>query len=186
MSCWFVRSINVSYNGVKSGIVVRVSRSLIVKIECPKGCVFTINKGIPRFVSSENYSSSFGLQWQRYPKTQLDSYTGQPISRKRLEDILNMPLEALKGKVILEVGSGAGRFTELLIENCGFLVSIDFSNAVDANLKNCTGKNPYLLIQGDINNSPISRRIFDFVICLGVIPTHSISGAHNCKFVRAR
>lgn len=139
------------------------------KISCPKGCLFSIERGIPRFIPGDNYASAFGLQWQRYQKTQLDSYTGQPISRIRLERCLGMPLEMLKGKVILEVGSGAGRFTELLINNCGFLVSMDLSTAVDANLKNCSGRSPYLLIQANINQSPLPRRYFDLVICLGVI-----------------
>lgn len=53
-----------------------------------------------------------------------------------------MPLEDLNRKAILERGSGAGRFSELLIDNCELLVSMDLSEAVDANLKNCTGKRP--------------------------------------------
>ena len=138
-------------------------------IHCPQGCSFSIDKGIPRFVAPDNYCSSFGLQWQRYQKTQLDSYTKTNISRKRLEYSLNMPLEALRGKVVLEAGCGAGRFTEHLIENCGSLVSADISTAVDANLKNCAGKKPYLLVQADINALPLRPRSFDVVICLGVV-----------------
>jgi SAM-dependent methyltransferase len=139
------------------------------KIHCPRGCLFEIERGIPRFVSRDNYASAFGLQWQRYQKTQLDSHTGQPISQARLVRCLGMPLEMLKGKVVLEVGSGAGRFTELLIDKCNFLVSADLSEAVNANLRNCSGKNPYLLIQADINASPLPHRFFDVAICLGVI-----------------
>lgn len=136
---------------------------------CSKGCLFEIDRGIPRFVSRDNYTSTFGLQWQRYEKTQLDSYTGQPISRLRLERCLGLKLETLKGKLVLEVGSGAGRFTEPLIDNCGFLVSVDLSEAVNANLQNCSGGKPYLLMQADINASPLPRRFFDVVLCLGVI-----------------
>ncbi len=139
------------------------------EITCPSGCVFRIEHGIPRFVPRVNYASAFGLQWQRYQKTQLDSYTRQFYSRERLERCLGMPLEELRGKVILECGSGAGRFTELLIDHCELLVSLDLSKAVDANLKNCIGKNPYFLCQADINKSPLPRRFFDAVICLGVI-----------------
>jgi 2-polyprenyl-3-methyl-5-hydroxy-6-metoxy-1,4-benzoquinol methylase len=140
-----------------------------IRICCPEGHEFEIQRGILRFVSSDNYASSFGLQWQKYQKTQLDSYTGQSISRRRPENSLNMPLEALKEKVVLEAGCGAGRFTELLIDKCKLLVSMDFSHAVDANLKNCGGKTPYVLIQADINKSPLPQGFFDIVICLGVI-----------------
>ncbi len=153
-------------------------------INCPEGCTFEVNNGIPRFVPSNNYSSSFGLQWQKYQKTQLDSYTCQKISERRLEKSLDMPLEALQGKKVLEVGCGAGRFTEHLIWKCGFLVAVDISSAVDANYKNCSNKNPYILIQADINSSPLQKRYFDVVICLGVIqhtpsPEQTISSLAN-------
>ena len=41
---------------------------------------FPIVQGIPRFVSSENYAAAFGDQWNRFPRTQLDSHTGLPIT----------------------------------------------------------------------------------------------------------
>ncbi|MDA8388485.1 MAG: class I SAM-dependent methyltransferase, partial [Nitrospiraceae bacterium] len=80
-----------------------------------------------------------------------------------------MPLHRLNGMTVLEAGCGAGRFTEHLAGNCGFLVSMDISGAVDSNLGNCAGKRPYLLMQADINSSPLRPRSFDVVICLGVI-----------------
>jgi SAM-dependent methyltransferase len=138
-------------------------------IRCTRGCIFGIEAGIPRFVPRDNYATAFGLQWKRYQKTQLDSYTGQPISRERLERCLGAAVENLQGKTVLECGAGAGRFTELLIDNCELLVALDLSEAVDANLKNCAGKKPYILFQADINKSPLPRRFFDIVICLGVI-----------------
>jgi SAM-dependent methyltransferase len=140
------------------------------QLQCAEGCVFEVEGGIPRFVARDHYAQAFGLQWQQYQQTQLDSYSGQPISRRRLERCLGMPVEALGGKSVLEVGAGAGRFTELLIENAGLLVSMDLSEAVDANLKNCGQReHSYLLVQGDVNASPLPRRFFDMVICLGVI-----------------
>lgn len=139
------------------------------QLKCRNGCRFAVERGIPRFVERGNYAKAFGLQWRRYQRTQLDSYTGYPISRVRLERCLGAPLASLREKTVLEVGSGAGRFTELLIENCGFLVSIDLSDAVDANLANCGEKEPYLLLQADVNQSPLPHRNFDVVFCLGVI-----------------
>ena len=70
---------------------------------------------------------------------------------------------------MLEVGSGAGRFTELLLGRCKLLVSLDLSDAVEANIKNCGGKEPYLLLQADINKSPLPSSFFDICICLGVL-----------------
>jgi len=136
---------------------------------CSEGCRWAIGGGIPRFVSGTSYASSFGLQWNRYPRTELDSYTGKSYSRQRLERCLGTPLESLQGKVVLECGSGAGRFTELLIQHCEALVCIDLSSAVDANFRNCRSIHPYLIMQGDINASPLPLQYFDVVVCLGVI-----------------
>src|SRR5260370_37100503 len=139
------------------------------EMRCSEGCRWSIRGGIPRFVGENNYASSFGVQWNKYPRTELDSYTGKSYSKQRLERCLGTPLEGLRGKVVLECGSGAGRFTELLVRQCEALVSIDLSSAVDANLRNCRPIHPYLIMQGDINASPLPPKYFDIVVCLGVI-----------------
>ena len=139
------------------------------KMTCSQGCLWAIRGGIPRFVCGDSYASSFGLQWKRYPRTELDSCTGKSYSRQRLERCLGTPLESLHGKAVLECGSGAGRFTELLVQHCGALVSIDLSAAVEANLNNCRQLKPYVLLQADMNASPLPFHYFDVVICLGVV-----------------
>ena len=137
-------------------------------LRCPEGCTFSVRDGIPRFVAG-HYAAAFGLQWRRYQRTQLDSYTGRPYSRTRLEKCLGMPLEALAGKTVLEVGSGAGRFTECMLPHAGALVSVDLSDAVDANLRNMKGKGDYLLLQADVARTPLPKRFFDVVVCVGVL-----------------
>jgi SAM-dependent methyltransferase len=139
------------------------------RMTCPHGCRWAIRDGIPRFVSGDSYASSFGLQWKRYPRVELDSATGRSYSRQRLERCLGTALESLHEKVILECGSGAGRFTELLVQDCRALVSVDLSAAVEANLNNCRQLKPYLLLQADMNASPLPFRYFDIVICVGVV-----------------
>jgi 2-polyprenyl-3-methyl-5-hydroxy-6-metoxy-1,4-benzoquinol methylase len=124
---------------------------------------------IPRFVGESSYASSFGVQWNRYTKTELDSFTGSSYTRERLERCLGSPLEGLRGKTVLECGSGAGRFTELLIPHCKALTCIDLSKAVDANWRNCRALGEYLIVQGDVNQSPLPQQYFDVVVCLGVI-----------------
>jgi ubiquinone/menaquinone biosynthesis C-methylase UbiE len=138
-------------------------------LKCLQGCQWRIERGIPRFVSPRTYASGFGYQWQRYPKTQLDSYTGHHYSRERLERCLGGAVDTLKGKAVLECGAGAGRFTEILAPECEALVSLDLSSAVEANLRNCSVHKPYMLLQADINQSPLPYGAFDVVVCLGVI-----------------
>jgi SAM-dependent methyltransferase len=75
----------------------------------------------------------------------------------------------MEGQTILEAGSGAGRFTEILVATGATVFSFDYSNAVDANWSN-NGRNQNLqLFQADICHLPLPRASFDRVMCLGVI-----------------
>jgi ubiquinone/menaquinone biosynthesis C-methylase UbiE len=130
----------------------------------------TVINGITRFVDSGSYASLFGDQWKEYKKTQLDSYTGSPISELRLNRCLGDDLKNnLAGKVVLEAGCGAGRFTEVLLKKGAVLVSSDLSSAVEVNAENFPVSDKHIVIQADINNMPFADESFDVVICLGVI-----------------
>lgn len=135
----------------------------------PSGEAFPVVKGIPRFVPIENYASAFGLQWNTHVKTQLDSHSQMGITRERLERCLGFPLAELKDITILEVGCGAGRFTELLVKAGGLVHSIDLSNAVEANKQNIGDKQNYTVAQAGAYEIPFPDNSFDIVICLGVI-----------------
>lgn len=128
-----------------------------------------INK-IPRFVQNDNYASAFGEQWKKYRLTQLDSYTGVPITEKRMERCFGEDnFKTLSGKMVLEAGCGAGRFTEILLKKGAKVVSIDLSDAVDANAQNFPVNNDHLIVQADITKLPFKGLQFDVVMCLGVI-----------------
>src|SRR5262249_24094688 len=101
----------------------------------------------PRRIAMSEYSQSFGTQWQRYQRTQLDSFSGTTYSLDRLERCLGASINSLRGKRVLEVGSGAGRFTELLAQSGTILTAIDASAAVYANAANCRRLGPYVLMQ---------------------------------------
>jgi len=135
---------------------------------CSCGRQYNVINGIPRFVSLENSASSFGYQWNIHRRTQLDSYSGLPLSRRRLFAVTNWPTN-LQGQKILEAGSGAGRFTEILLQTGAEVFSFDYSKAVEGNLLN-NGDHPNLhLFQGDIFDIPFAEGLFDKVICLGVL-----------------
>lgn len=135
-----------------------------------EGVTAEIINNIPRFVHSGSYASLFGDQWKEYKKTQLDSYTGSPTSESRLDRCLGVGLkDDLAGKVVLEAGCGAGRFTEVLLKKGAVLVSSDLSSAVEVNAENFPVSDKHLVIQADINNMPFADESFDVVICIGVI-----------------
>lgn len=130
---------------------------------------YPVIMGIPRFVSPENYASDFGLQWKKFPRTQLDSFVGVNISGARLSRCLNGHLKTINGKKILEAGSGAGRFTEILLAHGAEVHSFDFSQAVEANALNNGHANNLSLAQADIRSIPYQKASYDYVICLGVL-----------------
>lgn len=130
---------------------------------------FQIVNDIPRFVPEINYADAFGLQWNTYKKTQLDSFTGHNFSQVRLERCLGTDISQIKDKNILEAGCGPGRFTELFIKAGAYTHSFDLSSAVDANKDNVGIHDNLRLSQSDIYNIPYPNDVFDIVCCLGVI-----------------
>lgn len=131
--------------------------------------VIEIKGGIPRFVKGGSYADLFGEQWKQYRRTQLDSYSGSPISETRLNRCLGDMENKLHGKLVLEAGCGAGRFTEVLLKKGAKLVSSDLSSAVEVNIENFPVSDKHLVIQADINDMPYADETFDVVVCLGVI-----------------
>ena len=58
------------------------------------------------------------------------------MSEDKFRAALPMALESIKGLKIIEAGSGAGRFTEVLLKYGAIVYSFDLSNAVCANFAN--------------------------------------------------
>lgn len=163
---------------VNGGVLVAEIGSM--NSEC--GHSYPIIRGIPRFVGAENYSDDFGAQWNMFPKTQLDSFTGLDITESRLARCLRGNLASLKGKKVLEAGSGAGRFTEVLLKYGAIVHSFDFSSAVEANAKNNGDHENLVLVQADIRKIPFLKASYDYVICLGVLQ-HTPNPEESIKYL---
>lgn len=131
---------------------------------------FTIKNEIPRIISSDvNYAQMWGEQWGRFQLTQFDSFSKKNLSKDRLEFMLGDSIDILKGKKVLEVGSGAGRFTELIASKAEELYTLDASEAIDYNKKNNSKFKNIYFAQADLFNIPFENEIFDYVVCIGVI-----------------
>lgn len=129
---------------------------------------YAILRYIPRFVPLENYASGFGLQWTEHARTQYDSYSGANISEKRFFEETRWPRD-LTGQLVLEVGSGSGRFTEQAASTGAMIVSMDYSYAVEANYASNGTKDNVLIVQGDIYKMPFRENYFDKLFCFGVL-----------------
>jgi SAM-dependent methyltransferase len=151
--------------------IIKEDRGVIEegKLKCSR-CVekYDIIRCIPRFVPSQRYTSGFGLEWTRHARTQYDSYSGMPISETRFFEETKWPRHLAK-QLILEVGSGSGRFTEVAASTGAMVISIDLSNAVEANYASNGGKANVLIVQGDLYQMPFKDDYFDKVFCIGVL-----------------
>jgi SAM-dependent methyltransferase len=146
-----------------------------------------IKKGIPRFVDCRNYAENFGIQWNRYKSTQLDSRSGLSLTSDRFWKSTKWNPNDLRGKTILEVGSGAGRFTEILLNAGASVVSFDYSTAVDACYENNAHKGNLLLFQGDLYDIPFPNGYFDYVFCFGVLQhTPDPEKAYNAIYAKTK
>lgn len=133
---------------------------------CP--ATFDVVRGVPRFVPARNYAEGFGLQWLRHARTQCDSANGTTISADRFFAQTGWP-RTLAGETVLEVGSGAGRFTEQAASTGATVVSVEYSEAVTANMANNGHRPNVLIVQGDLFRLPLPPALFDRVVCLGVL-----------------
>ena len=129
---------------------------------------YPIRNCIPRFVGNDNYASGFGLEWTRHAKTQYDSYSGVKLSEKRFFEETRWPRN-MPGEIILEVGSGSGRFTEQAASTGALVVSMDYSYAVEANYASNGTRENVLIVQADIYAMPFRGGYFDKVFCFGVL-----------------
>lgn len=130
---------------------------------------YPVRDFIPRFVPDSNYADNFGMQWNKFRHTQLDSYSGHPISANRFWEATGWTPHDIAGKWVLDAGCGAGRFAQVALEAGANVVALDYSSAVDACYANLNHHPGLHVVQGDIYALPLVRSSFPFVYSLGVL-----------------
>ena len=130
---------------------------------------YPIVRGVPRFVTDGSYASSFGYEWNRFSTVQLDSKNGTRESEETLELTTGWTEADYKGRLVLDVGVGAGRFAEIVADKGGEVVGIDLTTAVDAAYKNIGARKGVHLIQANLFAMPFRKETFDLVYSVGVL-----------------
>ena len=137
-----------------------------------QGHDFPVKNGVVRIVPGEDYAGNFGFQWNKFEKVQVsrDEKNSQ-VSKLRFFSETGWDKEDLSGKDILEVGCGAGRFTQVVLEQTrANLYSVDLSEAVEANYRNNHHHGSRLKIfQASIYEMPFADGRFDKIFCFGVL-----------------
>ena len=116
---------------------------------------------------ADDYAKNFGIQWNKFPLTQLDSCTGFPLSKNRLLKSSKWNMSEIKNKLIIELGSGAGRFTEILLSAGCYVISVEMSDAIYVNSSN-NKSDKIIFVKSSLYNLEFFQNLFDYVLCYGV------------------
>jgi len=154
-----------------------------------QGNSFEKIQGVYRMVTGNNYTDSFGFQWNKFSQTQIDPDSKVTQSRERFFGETGWKASDLGGAAILEVGSGAGRFTQVILQDTAATVySVDFSSAVEANFRNNGHFGGRLqLFQASIYELPFPDNSFAKVFCFGTLQhTPDFEGAVRALIRKAK
>lgn len=135
---------------------------------------YLISKGIPRFVTNEGYSQNFGYQWNRWARIQFeDQNIGGSMhghTTNMFTSITGFSKTTLSGKIVLDMGCGPGRFSDVALSMGAKVVSLDYSSAIDAARENFINtNNDILFVQGDALRLPLKENCVDVSFSIGVL-----------------
>lgn len=121
-------------------------------------------RGVFRFVDTGNYADSFGYQWQQFSTTQLLPDFAELNFRRKT----GLTSEELKGKLVLDVGCGMGRFAEVATRWGARVIGIDLSAAAEVAVHNLQDRK-FLAMQADVMALPFAPETFDCIYSVGVL-----------------
>jgi SAM-dependent methyltransferase len=133
------------------------------------GREYPILRGVPRFVDSGEYASSFGFQWNQFRSVQLDSSNGRRESEQEMAATTGWTERDYRGRLILDAGVGAGRYADVVSAKGGEVVGVDLTIAVDAAYANIGRREGVHIIQADIFAMPFRDATFDIAYSIGVL-----------------
>src|SRR5262249_40745818 len=116
----------------------------------------------------ELYAGNFGFEWNLHSDTQLDDQRSDE-SEHTFRNKTGFTREQLRGKRVLDVGCGMGRFSDVASRWGATVVGIDLSRAVDAAQRNVGGRPNVHIAQADVFELPFRAETFDFIFSIGVL-----------------
>jgi len=124
-------------------------------------------RGVVRFVDPSNYADSFGYQWRQFAKTQLDD-ASRNLSEPDFVKKTGLKPEDFKGKLVLDVGCGMGRFAEVATRWGARVIGVDLSAAAEVAAVNLSDRD-FVAFQADVFALPFLPESFDCIYSMGVL-----------------
>jgi len=130
---------------------------------------YPIIRGIPRFVDSDHYVESFSFEWNVHDRTQIDCFREDKPSEHEFIAKTGFTPDFVAGKLALDAGVGAGRYTDVMSRWGADVVGVDLSYAVEAAQRNFRERPNVWIAQADIDALPFQPGTFDIVFSIGVL-----------------
>jgi SAM-dependent methyltransferase len=132
-----------------------------------------IHDGVLDFIgeTGDDYCQNFGDQWNRFRSIQVDSVSGKSESSQRFFAETGWKPEDIKGRLLLDVGCGAGRFADIAMTYGAKVVALDMSEAAWACRKTLERfpERDYLVVRANLFDLPFKQHAFDGIYSLGVL-----------------
>jgi SAM-dependent methyltransferase len=139
------------------------------ELRCAQNHSFKILRGIPRFVQSDSYAGSFGFQWNQFSRVQLDILNGSRESEQTFLEKTAFTPDRMEGKLILDAGVGAGRFSDVASRLGAEVIGVDLSAAVESAFENVGKRSNVHIVHADLFHLPFKEKIFDSIFSIGVL-----------------
>ncbi len=122
-------------------------------------------------LQAESTVDSFGWQW-----TWNNQMRSEADLRMRVADKFGITPEYFAGKLVADMGAGAGDQSSYLLRQGAAVISVDLSSAIEVVSAKLRMHGDWFGVQGDITSLPIEAEQFDCVYCEGVIQHTRDSG----------
>ena len=92
-----------------------IIEGLLISLE---GRQYPVRNGVPRFVSSEEYTNTFGFQWNMHGRIYFDDKDKYRVTSTytQLRQKLGLSPEMISGKTVLDIGCGTGANGAVMVE----------------------------------------------------------------------
>jgi SAM-dependent methyltransferase len=145
----------------------------------PKGKIYPIVDGIPRFTENTGYNPSWDFKWTEIDRGEGLNYRMIKTGGDNIFDANShggVAYRRMKGGLILDIGCGVGQYSIKALRDYGpdRVVSVDLTRGVDVFRKIVLAKYPELksrivFVQASVFALPFRPETFDYVFSLGVL-----------------
>lgn len=136
---------------------------------CPAcRAAFHKSNSVLRFLKNKDYSDNFGYEWLKHSRLYFTD--AEIASTIRTLNKLGLDHDTVRDKLVLDLGSGTGRFTSILQAwNAKRVVAVDMSQAIDVTVENTKTRPNTTYVQADLMNLPFAESEFDIILAWGVL-----------------